>query len=116
MDWASIPVLGTIEKLFTGTKDLISESITDVDKANEIIGQLDTLGTQVKETIYLSELATKTIPWVDALHKMGRQLTNYLTLIIVGLLVWHGHVFTQWDVILLTGGTVAYQVIKGKGK
>jgi hypothetical protein len=109
----AIPLIGD---LFKGTKELISEAIVDKDKANSIIGSLDHLEQTINKEIYVKELETKTLTWVDALHKMGRQITNYLTLLVVGFLLWKGHIFTQWDVILLTGGNVAYQVIKGKGK
>ena len=109
----SIPLIGD---LFKGTKELISEAIIDEDKSNAIISSLDNLQQTIEKELYLKELDTKTIPWVDALHKMGRQLTNYLTLIVVGIALAYGHVFTQWDVLLLTGGNMAYQVIKGKGK
>ena len=102
--------------MFKGTKELISEAIVDEDKSNAIISKLDHLQQKVEKEIYIKELDTKTVVWVDALHKMGRQITNYLTLIIVGLLIWNGHVFTQWDAILLTGGNVAYQLVKRKGK
>ena len=110
---SSLPLIGG---MFKDAKELISEAITDVDKSNEIVGKLDYLQQTVEKDIYLAELGTKTVVWVDALHKMGRQITNYLTLIIVGILLYKGHVFTQWDALLLTGGNVAYQVIKGKGK
>ncbi len=59
---------------FNKVADLASEFIEDKDKANELRTELQKLGEQV----YMTELQTKTVPWVDALHKMGRQLTSYL--------------------------------------
>jgi len=71
---------------------------------------------KVKQAPYMTELGTKTVPWVDALHKMGRQITNWL-LIAVGIIgILAGHEFSQYDLILLAGGNTLYQLIKGKGK
>jgi len=104
-----VPIIGD---LLDKTHDIVDQVVEDKDKKNEIFQALTTIGQQV----YVKELETKTIPWIDGLHKLGRQILNYLTLVIVGLLIWQGHVFTQWDVLLLTGGNVAYQVIKGVGQ
>ncbi len=57
----------------------------------------------------------KTIPWVDALHKMGRQIINVLTLAIVFVLLMAGKEITPTVAAVLTGGNIAYQLIKGKG-
>ena len=102
-------VLGIIDK----TTDIVAKAVTDKDKANEIIGNLE----QIKiGSSYLAELATKTIPWIDGVHKMGRQIINILTIITVVILIGMGHEITQWDAMLLGGGNLAYQIIKGKGK
>ena len=57
----------------------------------------------------------KIFPWVDALHKMGRQITNWLTIGIVFGAMLMGHEVTPTEAAVLTGGNVAYQIIKGKG-
>ena len=59
---------------FNKVTDLISEAIEDKDKANEIKREL----MRAAEATYNKELSTKTVPWVDALHKMGRQITGYI--------------------------------------
>jgi hypothetical protein len=59
---------------FNKVADLISEVVVDKDKAAEIKKQL----MMAAEATYNNELNTKTVPWVDALHKMGRQITGYL--------------------------------------
>lgn len=59
---------------FKDVTNLISEVVEDKDKANEINGKL----MHAAEATYAKELNTKTVPWVDALHKMGRQITGYL--------------------------------------
>ncbi len=110
---AYLPIIGD---MFKGTKELISEAIVDEDKANAIIGSLDHLQQTVEKEIFMKELDTKTIPWVDALHKMGRQITNNLTIIVVGALMIFGVEITPTAAIIFTGGNVAYQLVKGKGK
>ena len=60
--------------IFDKTIDLASEAIEDIDKLNEIKGNIE----MMKQERYLAELNTKTIPLVDAIHKMGRQITGYL--------------------------------------
>jgi len=65
---------------------------------------------------HANELGTKTIPWVDALHKLGRQILNIITIIAVMILMLNGKTITPEVTLLLGGGNVAYQLIKGKGK
>ena len=58
---------------FSDVIDVVDQYVEDKDKANELKFKLD-MGSQ---KVYLTELMTKTVPWVDALHKMGRQITGY---------------------------------------
>jgi len=71
---------------------------------------------RVQMAPYLKELDTKTIPWVDAIHKMGRQISNWGTMIIVFVLLMTGHAISPEATALIGGGNLAYQLIKGKGK
>ena len=64
---------------------------------------------------YKEELKTKTIPWVDALHKMGRQIMNYVLVGYALVCVFTGHEITQYELLLIGGPNIAYQLIKGKG-
>lgn len=59
---------------FKDITNLVSEVVEDKDKANEINKKL----METAENTFIVELGTKTVPWVDALHKMGRQITGYL--------------------------------------
>lgn len=104
-----IPVIG---KLIDGTRDIVSQAVTDKDKRNEILGNLDKL----KEEVYLAELGTKTIPWVDAIHKMGRQIINMVTILAIVTMRLLDIEITQEMVVLMGGGNLAYQIIKGRGK
>ena len=59
---------------FNKVMDLADQAIEDKDKVNEIKKAL----SLAAEKTWIAELNTKTVPWVDALHKMGRQITSYL--------------------------------------
>lgn len=96
--------------LFDTTADLISEAIEDVDKLNTIKGNLETL----KQDVYKIELQTKTVPWVDALHKMGRQLTGYLGYTLAFYMVHEG--FDAMAVMAAVAPGGLYAVFKNKGK
>lgn len=64
---------------------------------------------------YLEGLKTQTIPWVDALHKMGRQISNWLTMAIIFTLMMFGKPITPEVVAILGLGNGLYHVMKGKG-
>ncbi len=103
-------------KAFFGVKSLVSEYIQDPDKANEIIGRLDEMQAQIR----VAELNTKTIPWVDALHKVGRQLISVVS-IIAPMTVLAIHPEIDLAKILTVAGIGAgpggvYNIIKGKGR
>ena len=105
--------LGIVDK----GMDIAKEAVTDKDKQNELIANLVEIKLRLEHgESYLAELGTKTIPWVDGLHKMGRQIINVLTIVAVVLLMLLGKTITPEVAILLGGGNVAYQLIKGKGK
>ncbi len=109
----AIPIIG---KLFSDTTDIIKEVVLDKDKQNQILGNLEQVKLAVDREVHIKELETETIPWVDGLHKMGRQIINLITILVTaGLLLLEVDITAQ-EVLLLGGGNVAYQVIKGKGK
>jgi len=105
---SSIPIVG---KLIDGTRDIVSQVVVDKDKRNEIFGNLE----QLRQEVYLAELGTKTIPWVDGLHKMGRQILNVVTIGAVVTLLLFDIEITPTIALILGGGNVSYQLIKGKG-
>ena len=109
----SIPIIG---KLFTDTAEIAREFVLDKDKQNEIIGNLEKIKQGIDKEIYAQELSVKTIPWVDALHKMGRQILNLIVIISVVFLTYYGKEITGEMMLLMGGGNVAYQLIKGRGK
>ena len=114
MSWLSaVPIIG---RLFKDTTDIIKEVVVDKDEQNRLIYSLEKLGRQVERELYVKELETKTVPWVDALHKMGRQILNLVTIIAVVTLLLLNIEITPTIALILGGPNVAYQVIKGKGK
>jgi len=106
---SSIPIIG---KLIDGTRDIISQVVVDKDKRNEIFANLE----QLRQEVYMAELGTKTVPWVDALHKMGRQILNIATIAAAVTLLLLGVEITPTIALILGGGNVSYQLIKGSGK
>lgn len=96
---------------FTKVTDLVSEAIVDPDKANEINKAL----MLAAEATYNRELSTKTIPWVDALHKMGRQITGYLGYGLAFYMVHTGGVDPIALVAAVSPGGI-YAAMKNKGK
>ena len=105
----AIPIIGDLIK---GTTDIVKEAVVDKDKQNAIIGKLNERG----QYVYITELQTKTIPWVDALHKMGRQILNAMNIAAVVILIAMEVEITQNIALLIGGPNVAYQLIKGKGR
>jgi len=114
MGWLeSIPIIG---KLFSDTTDIIKEVVVDKDKQNAILENLEAIKLAMDKEIYIKELEVKTIPWVDALHKMGRQILNLLVVIATVVLMLCSKTITPEVALLLGGGNVAYQLIKKAGK
>ncbi len=94
---------------FNKVADLISEVVEDKDKANEIKQQL----MLAAEATYNAELATKTVPWVDALHKMGRQITGYLGYALAFYMVSEGGVDPMAVMAAVAPGGI-YAAMKNK--
>lgn len=90
---------------------IVDKNVEDKDKANEINKAL----MLAAETTYNKELGTKTVPWVDALHKMGRQITNYLGYGLAFYMTYKGGV-DPLAIIASVAPSGAYAVFKNKGK
>ena len=109
----SIPLIGG---LFEDTMEIAKKAVTNKDAQNALVGSLEKLKQTVDRELYIIELQTSTVPWVDALHKMGRQIVNVVTIVAVTILMLKNIEITGAAALVLGGGNVAYQVIKGKGK
>lgn len=96
---------------FNKVADLVSEVVEDKDKANELRTEI----IRLAQNTYQVELATKTVPWVDALHKMIRPIG---TLSGYGLCAYMIHSGINDPIALAAcfapGGV--YNFVKGKGK
>lgn len=111
---------GLIALLTGGTAskalDIALEKTEDVDKRNAMLLEY----VRIKEETRRAELARVTVPWVDALHKMGRQifwltsLVGILTLIGLG----HGDELMRYAGALDTtaAGGLLYTLMKGRGQ
>lgn len=101
---------------FNKVTDLISEAVTDKDKKNELNHALEVL----KQQVYMQELQTKTVPWVDALHKLGRQIIALATVGGGVALLWFRPDMPIEKIGIVMGLSAApgglYTLMKGKGK
>ena len=91
--------------------DILDQRVEDRDLVNKIRADLAAMDHEA----YLAELAVKTVPWVDGLDKMGRQIHGYLVLGIVGGAILAGtEVDPALAAVMAAPGTV-YTWMKGKG-
>lgn len=102
-DWAK-PVSKAI--------DVVDQFVEDKDEKNRLTADLKKLGEQV----YMAELGTKTVTWVDALHKMGRQLTSWATLGMGFYLLNTNPEITPGQLAAIGGPGALYTWMKGRGK
>jgi len=96
---------------FNKVADLVSEVVVDKDAQIRINSELKKL----QESVYLAELGTQTIPWVDAIHKLSRTILSVLSMLITVYMVHNG----VTDPIALGAGlapAAGYNIVKGKGK
>jgi hypothetical protein len=95
-------------KTITKALDLAKEYVEDKDKRNELAVEI--IRIQAKAD------SVSTVPWVDAVHKMGRQL---LWFCVIGFYVysWNkGKPIDLETLALLAGGPGLYTLMKGKGR
>ena len=116
MSFNPLEWMGAITGIFKDTGDIVKQAVTDKDMQNQILGNLKQIEMTVSKDIYLAALNTKTVPWVDGLHKMSRPILNAVTIIAVVALMLCGKSITPEVAMILGGPNLAYQLIKGKGK
>lgn len=95
---------------FNKALDLADQAIEDKDKVNEIKKAL----SLAAESTYRAELSTPTVPWIDALHKMGRQITGYIGYGLAFYMVKQGYDPMAAMAAVAPGGI--YAAFKNKGK
>ena len=92
--------------------DIVDQAVLDKDKANE----LKEVFKQLQEQTYQLELSTKTVPWVDALHKMGRQIISLFSIIMSFALLYFRPETDAGELAALNAPGGIYNYIKGKGQ
>ena len=100
--------LGIVSKV----ADIGDKYIVDKDAKIQMEGHL----SQLREQVYITELSTRTIPWVDALHKMGRQIISLVTLLGTGALIYFQPDLDPLTLMAMTGPAGVYNYVKGRGK
>lgn len=92
--------------------DIADQVVIDKDKVIALAAE----GKHDELALYIAELSTRTIPIVDALHKMGRQIQTYM---IIGLAFYCAKTGKPLPDVawLVTGGAVGvYSMMKGRGQ
>ena len=92
--------------------DIADQAVTDKDKLNELKFHL----SELKEQTYQAELATKTVPWIDGLHKMGRQILSLINMGVIAYLLLERPDIEPLSLAMLAGPGAVYNYVKGKGK
>ncbi len=116
MSWNPLEWMSTITGIFKDTGDIVKQAVTDKDMQNQILGNLQKIQMAIGEKTYLAALQVKTVPWVDALHKMSRTILSFTCIVGTVALLLLGHEITPTVALILGGPTTAYTLIKGRGK
>lgn len=101
---------------FNKVADIVDKAVLDKDLRETLKAELEqgrqTI-TRMAEETYRKELDTRTVPWVDALHKMGRQITGYLSFGLAFFMVMEGYDYQAVMAAMAPSSIYAWQ--KGKG-
>ncbi len=94
---------------------LIDQAVVDKDLKLQLQLKVQEMSHQMR----LAELGTETIPWVDALHKMGRQIISLVTVLGIIAILITGIELSQQDLLAIVTAAAPgsiYNWVKGKGK
>ena len=109
-------MIGEVAGLFKELVGLGGELIEDKDKATAF--RFKTLELENRLALSMSE--SKTIPWVDALHKMSRPMLGMITTLApCVILIIHPDMPIEKLIAAVVGGAGVsglYTVMKGRGK
>ena len=97
---------------FNRVADIVSEVVTDKDERNRLNHALK----ELEQKVYLAELGTKTVPWVDAVHKMGRQLITFASMAVGVSLVYINPDIDPLTLGAILGPGGIYNAVKGRGR
>ena len=92
--------------------DLVDKAVPDKDLRAQMKHELAVL----RENVYMAELNTKTIPWVDAVHKLGRQLLSWASLVIPAIILYIHPETDPLSLAAMTAPGGIYNYVKGKGR
>ena len=97
---------------FNKIADIVDKAVIDQDQKIALTNALE----QLKEQVYMKELDTKTVPWVDALHKMGRQIISLVNIIAGIVIMYINPEVDPLSLAAVLGAGGVYNAVKGKGK
>ena len=97
---------------FNKITDIVDKAVIDQDQKIALTNALE----QLKEQVYMKELDTKTVPWVDALHKMGRQIISMVNIIAGIVIMYINPEVDPLSLAAVLGAGGVYNAVKGKGK
>ena len=97
---------------FNKITDIVDKAVIDQDQKIALTNALE----QLKEQVYMKELDTKTVPWVDALHKMGRQIISLVNIIAGIVIMYINPEVDPLSLAAVLGAGGVYNAVKGKGK
>ena len=99
-------------KSFNKITNIVDKAVIDQDQKIALTNALE----QLKEQVYMKELDTKTVPWVDALHKMGRQIISMVNIIAGIVIMYINPEVDPLSLAAVLGAGGVYNAVKGKGK
>ncbi len=99
-----IPVIGKVG-------DIVDQVVVDKDKKIELEMALK----QLKEQVYMKELDTKTVPWLDGIHKMARTLLSFFAMG-AGIIMIYSGVTDPLTIAAVLAPAGIYNGVKGRGK
>jgi hypothetical protein len=97
---------------FNKTLGVISEYVEDKDLANELTVKV----IAIADDTYRHELSIKTVPWVDALHKMGRQMLSVVSVVVPAVLIYYKPDINPALLAAIVAPAGIYNWQKGSGK
>lgn len=106
--------------------DTVDKAVVDQDLKMTLRAEIKAAELDLRrlaEQTYVAELNSKTIPWVDALHKMGRQILSLVMMLIGGAvliyLIKSGQELTletMASILAMSGPAGIYNFVKGRGR
>lgn len=91
--------------------DIVDQAVTDKDLKLKLDAEL----AQLKQQVYIAELGTTTVPWMDGVHKLGRQLLSFVTIIGGGVLLYLQPEVNPASLAVVAGPAGIYNWVKGEG-